>query len=244
MATTTVARGSTAGRPARPRSPSSSTVGRRQEVRDGDHRHLLMGFVFAHMVGNLKMYLGPRSFDHYGECLRELLVPILPRTCRAVAPAHRLDRRLRAPHPRRLLAHPDEPRGPAVDQYQSHRDYVAANFASRTMRWTGVIVGLFLSGTSPTSPGAAPATDFVRGEVYENVVASLSRSPVALALHRRQHRPRLPPLPRRLEPLPEPGVEQPALQPLAPLLRRRRSPPSSWSATSRSRSPCWPASSA
>ena len=41
---------------------------------------VLMGFVFAHMVGNLKMYLGPEDFNHYGEFLRELLVPILPRT--------------------------------------------------------------------------------------------------------------------------------------------------------------------
>ena len=30
-------------------------------------------------------------------------------------------------------------------KYQSHRDYVAANFASRTMRWTGIIVLLFLA---------------------------------------------------------------------------------------------------
>ena len=32
------------------------------------------------MVGNLKMFLGPEDLDHYGEFLRELLVPILPRT--------------------------------------------------------------------------------------------------------------------------------------------------------------------
>ena len=33
------------------------------------------------MVGNLKMYLGRRrTINHYGEFLRELLVPILPRT--------------------------------------------------------------------------------------------------------------------------------------------------------------------
>ena len=40
----------------------------------------LMGFVFFHMVGNLKMYLGPTEFNHYAEFLRELLVPIVPRT--------------------------------------------------------------------------------------------------------------------------------------------------------------------
>jgi succinate dehydrogenase / fumarate reductase, cytochrome b subunit len=39
-------------------------------------------------------------------------------------------------------------------KYQSARDYQIANFASRTMRWTGIIVVLFIAGTSPTSPGA------------------------------------------------------------------------------------------
>ena len=29
-------------------------------------------------------------------------------------------------------------------RYQGGRDYVAANYAARTMRWTGVIVGLYL----------------------------------------------------------------------------------------------------
>ena len=65
-------------------------------------------------------------------------------------------------------------------KYQSQRDYVAANFASRTMRWTGVIVGLFLvfhlfdlTWTGTGQP------DFVRGDAYDNVAHSLSRLPVA-----------------------------------------------------------------
>ena len=41
---------------------------------------MLIGFVIAHMVGNLKMFLGPGEFNHYAEFLRNLLVPILPRT--------------------------------------------------------------------------------------------------------------------------------------------------------------------
>ena len=39
-----------------------------------------VGFVLVHMVGNLKMYLGREDYNHYAEFLRELLVPILPRT--------------------------------------------------------------------------------------------------------------------------------------------------------------------
>ena len=47
-----------------------------------------IGFVVTHMVGNLKVYLGviiegdERAYDIdiYGEFLRDLLVPLLPRT--------------------------------------------------------------------------------------------------------------------------------------------------------------------
>ena len=79
-----------------------------------------IGFVVAHMVGNLKMYLGivdddgeVYDIDLYGEFLRELLVPILPRTVRPVAAAPRADRRARPAHPRRVLADGHEPHGPA-----------------------------------------------------------------------------------------------------------------------------------
>ena len=37
-----------------------------------------VGYVVAHMIGNLKMFFGPEEIDHYGEWLRELLVPALP----------------------------------------------------------------------------------------------------------------------------------------------------------------------
>ena len=39
-----------------------------------------VGYVVAHMIGNLKMFFGPAEIDHYGEWLRDLLVPALPRT--------------------------------------------------------------------------------------------------------------------------------------------------------------------
>ena len=34
-----------------------------------------MVYVLAHMIGNLKMFLGPDELNHYAEFLRELLVP-------------------------------------------------------------------------------------------------------------------------------------------------------------------------
>ena len=65
-------------------------------------------------------------------------------------------------------------------KYQSHRDYVAANFASRTMRWSGIIVLLFIGFHLADLTWGFANPDFVRGEPYHNVVESLTRVPVAL----------------------------------------------------------------
>ena len=140
---------------------------------------MIMGFVLAHMVGNLKMYLGPEEFDHYGEFLRELLVPILPRTVflwllrGGLIAAFALH--IHAAYSLTRVNH-----AARSTKYQSQRDYVAANYASRTMRWSGVIFALFLVwhlfDLSWTGTGAA----FHRGDPYGNVDASLSRIPVAI----------------------------------------------------------------
>ncbi len=143
----------------------------------------LMGFVFFHMVGNLKMYLGPVDFNHYAEFLRELLVPILPRTVALwllriglivafalhIHCAYGLTRINAKARPKK---------------YQSPRDYVAVSFAARTMRWSGIIVGLFLLfhladltwGVHAVNP------EFVRGEAYQNLAYSLDR-PVVAAIY-------------------------------------------------------------
>ncbi len=103
----------------------------------------LMGYVLAHMIGNLKMFLGPEDINHYGEFLRELLVPLAAPHGGAVAAADRPARRRRPAHPCRVHAHPDQPECTGRE-VPDRRDYEVANFASRTMRWTGIIVLLFV----------------------------------------------------------------------------------------------------
>lgn len=138
----------------------------------------LMGYVLAHMIGNLKMYLGAPDINHYGEFLRELLVPIAPRTVvlwilrigligAAVLHIH-------AAYSLTVLN-----RQARSVKYQSERDYQIANFASRTMRWTGIIVLLFLLWHLADFTWGWVNPGFVRGDVYRNVDASLSRVPVA-----------------------------------------------------------------
>jgi succinate dehydrogenase / fumarate reductase cytochrome b subunit len=137
-----------------------------------------LGFVLVHMVGNLKIYLGHADINHYGEWLRDLLVPFVPRTVAlwllrstligAVA-LH-----IHAAWSLTRLNHK------ADIKYYSRRDYVAANFASRTMRWTGIIVGLFvLWHLSDLTWGFANG-DFIRGDVAHNMIHSFRRVPVAL----------------------------------------------------------------
>ena len=139
----------------------------------------IMGFVLAHMVGNLKMYLGPAEFDHYAEFLRELLVPILPRTLALwlmrIGLITAFVLHIHAAYGLTIINHKARP-----VKYQSSRDYVAANFASRTMRWTGIIVLLFLFFHLADLSWGWFNPDFVRGAPYHNVDASLSRVPVAL----------------------------------------------------------------
>src|SRR3954451_22619197 len=139
----------------------------------------LIGFVVAHMIGNLKMYLGAGDFNHYGEFLRELLVPILPRTVALwlmrIGLITAFVLHIHAAYGLTIINHKARP-----VKYQSSRDYVAANFTSRTMRWTGIIVALFLLFHLADLSWGWFNPDFIRGAPYHNVDASLSRVPVAV----------------------------------------------------------------
>ena len=64
-------------------------------------------------------------------------------------------------------------------EYQSKRDYVAADFASRTMRWTGIIVLLYLVFHLMDLTWGNANAQFVRGDPYNNLVYSLQRPAVA-----------------------------------------------------------------
>ena len=141
---------------------------------------MLMGYVFFHMLGNLKVYLGAEDLNHYGEWLRDLLDPPFPRTMALwllrITIIVALALHIHAAYALTRVNWRARPQ-----RYESHRDYVAANFASRTMRWTGIIVGLFLVFHILDLTWGAANPGYVRGEVYRNTVATFERVPVALA---------------------------------------------------------------
>jgi succinate dehydrogenase / fumarate reductase cytochrome b subunit len=139
----------------------------------------LMGFVFAHMIGNLKMYLGATELNDYAEGLRTLLHPIMPNESMlwimrlgliAMLLIH-----LHAAVTLTVMNKRARPEG-----YQSKRDYIAADFAGRSMRWTGLIVLAYIIFHLLDLTIGKTGYDYVEGDVYANVVHSLSRPPVAI----------------------------------------------------------------
>lgn len=142
---------------------------------------VLIGYLVAHMVGNLKVYLGAEEIDAYGEALRDLGGHLAPRTSLLWAMRFGL---LAA-----TVLHVHAAYTLTLTNWKARggryreRDYAVASYASRSMRWTGVIVVAFLLfhladltwGTTPA------ATDgFTRGAIHANLIASFERLPVAI----------------------------------------------------------------
>lgn len=143
-------------------------------------------FALAHMIGNLKMFLPPvdgvPDIDIYGEALRGMFTPIFPehaflwilRTGLIVIFALHVH----AAYSLTLMNH----RARAHD-YEGPRSYIAASYASRTMRWSGVIFLAYLAfhladftwGIQPMAPET-----WARGAVYANFIATFSRWPVTV----------------------------------------------------------------
>lgn len=133
---------------------------------------LMLGYLVAHVAGNLKVFFGPEEFNAYGHWLRTMGAPVLHHSwalwlVRIVLLAA-------------VVAH-------AVSAYQlSRRDIKArptayvhrrkrSSYATRTMRWGGIIVALFIVWhildltTGTLHPGG-----FQEGRPYQNVVDTFS----------------------------------------------------------------------
>jgi succinate dehydrogenase / fumarate reductase cytochrome b subunit len=140
---------------------------------------MMMAFVLAHMVGNLKMYMGAEEMNHYGEFLRAILYPLVPRQAALwimrLGLIAALVLHVHATYSLTMMNRRSRP-----TKYQSDRDYVAATFAARSMRWTGIIVLLFLVFHLLDLTFGPANPDFQHALPYENTVASFQRPLVAL----------------------------------------------------------------
>jgi len=132
---------------------------------------MLVGFVVMHSLGNLQIFLGKDTLNHYGEMLQGnqevlwilrsgLILAVVAHIVSAVI----LTRRSRAARP---------------VAYKVHKR-VSESYSARTMRWGGLIVLAFIvfhiqhlttGAVHPAFQHCATVGDDFRCYVYENVVA-------------------------------------------------------------------------
>lgn len=133
---------------------------------------ILFAWVFAHMVGNLKLYLGAEHLNEYAVFLREMGAPAVPpytllwisRIVLLVCVIFHIH----AAYALTMMNRASRP----VD-YRD-RQYVKGTYAARTMRWGGVIILLFVIYHLLHLTTGDVHPDFREGDVYHNVVTGLA----------------------------------------------------------------------
>ncbi|GAA3367800.1 succinate dehydrogenase cytochrome b subunit [Streptomyces sannanensis] len=132
---------------------------------------IMIGYLCAHMLGNLKIFFGAEEFNAYGRWLRHMGEPFLHShwglwIVRVVlltsvvlhgVSAYQLSRR-------------DIKARPAKYVHKRPR----ASYATRTMRWGGIIVALFIVWHILDLTTLTVNENAQEGHPYENVVATFS----------------------------------------------------------------------
>ncbi|MEU4264416.1 succinate dehydrogenase [Streptomyces argenteolus] len=133
---------------------------------------IMLGYLVVHMLGNLKIFFGSDEFNHYAHWLRTLGEPLLHYewalwivrvvlvaavVLHAVS-AYQLSRR-------GLRARPDA---------YVHKK-ARASYATRTMRWGGIILALFIVWhILDLTTGTVHTGGFQSGHPYQNVLDTFS----------------------------------------------------------------------
>lgn len=157
----------------------STTIGKKVVM--GVTGAVLVLFVIAHMLGNLKMFSGPGEINAYSRFLREVgqpelgygqllwIVRIVLLTCVLlhIIAAYQLTR----------ISHAARPIG-----YRGGRKDVETSFSARAMRWGGVLLAIFI--VFHILHFTVGAVGFRPGQyrdlaVYQNVVAGFSVWPIS-----------------------------------------------------------------
>jgi len=125
---------------------------------------ILFGFVLAHMLGNLQVYLGPEAMNNYAVFLRQVLhgtglwiarVVLLVAVALHIWSAASLT----------LTSRRARPEGYRLEKWKE------STYASRTMRWGGVILLLFVIYHLLHFTTGTLHQSFIEGDVYHNFVA-------------------------------------------------------------------------
>ena len=141
---------------------------------------LMVLFLIAHMVGNLHVFQGAESFNDYSHWLRRFGEPALPPRTLLTAIEIGLLVSVLA-HMWAAISLWRQAKRARPQAYVTKKS-VAQSYASRTMRWGGVIIGLFIvyhlldltfGAANPAGTGATP---------YDRLVASF-QNPIATTVY-------------------------------------------------------------
>lgn len=130
---------------------------------------IVFGWIFLHMIGNLKLYMGPEHMNEYGRWLRTIASPAVPesgalwitRVVLIVAIVFHV-------HAAYALTVMNREARPVA---YHDREYVTGTYAARTMRWGGVIILLFIIYHLLHLTTGHAHRDFVPEDPYHNVVS-------------------------------------------------------------------------
>ena len=134
---------------------------------------ILFGFVLGHMIGNLQVYLGPEALNHYGVLLRSLLhgagLWVVRLVLLAAVSLHIWSATSLTLESRRA-----RPMGYREQKWKE------STYASRTMRWGGVILLLFVIYHLLHFTTGTAHPSFIEGDIYHNFVTGFQSVPVSL----------------------------------------------------------------
>jgi succinate dehydrogenase / fumarate reductase cytochrome b subunit len=132
---------------------------------------ILFGFVVGHMVGNLQVFAGPEKLNKYAEFLQSLggglwaaRFVLLGAVILHIVSAVQL-------YNNKAQARP---------QGYVKKATIATSYAARTMVWSGPIILFFLIYHLLHFTTGQAHPDFVKGDVYRNVVTGFSNPAAAL----------------------------------------------------------------
>jgi len=134
---------------------------------------ILVAFVIAHMIGNLQVYIGPEAMNDYAVWLRQVLHGAGLWIARAVLLAAVI-LHIWAATSLTLSSR----RARAVG-YREQK-WRESTYASRTMRWGGVIILLFVIYHILHMTTGTVHPSFIEGDVYHNFIAGFKVVPVSL----------------------------------------------------------------
>lgn len=160
---------------------------------------IMIGYLLAHMYGNLKVFAGQAAFDGYAHHLRTIGEPVLPHTgllwiVRVVLLAAVFGHAYAAFKLWRRAG--NSARGGVGRRYQTNKGKggVQRSYASFTLRWGGIVIALFViyhllhftwNDIHPGGASDSPYQRVVNGFQIWWVVLSYTVAMIAVAFHLR-----------------------------------------------------------